>query len=154
MPASSSRARKIGLWAAAGLLLIQAVPYGRDHANPPVSGEPRWSEPRVRELFFRTCGDCHSNETRWPWYSHVAPASWLVQRDVDEARAHFDVSEWGRARNAGDEAAEELEDGEMPPWFYLPLHAEARLSEAERGELIAGLKATFGPRGIAGERAH
>ncbi len=64
------------------LVLIQVVPYGRDHANPPVRAEPAWNSARTRELAVRACFDCHSNETIWPWYSNLAPASWLVQRDV------------------------------------------------------------------------
>jgi mono/diheme cytochrome c family protein len=125
-------------------LAIQLIPYGRDHRNPEVDREPPWDRPRTRELFFRTCKDCHSNQTEWPWYSSVAPASWLVQRDVQEGRSHFNVSEWGREKNHGDEAAEKVREGEMPPWFYLPLHAEAQLSDAEQADLVAGLVATFG----------
>jgi mono/diheme cytochrome c family protein len=134
-----------GLLALLGLgLLIQLVPYGRDHENPPLVQEPSWDRPRTRELFFRACKDCHSNQTEWPWYSFVSPASWLVQRDVEEGRSHFNVSEWGRAENHGDEAAKLVRGGEMPPWFYLPAHPEARLSDREREELVAGLVATFG----------
>jgi len=133
------------LVAAIGLALaIQLVPYGRDHDNPPVAQEPAWDSPRTRELFFRACKDCHSNETAWPGYASIAPVSWLVQHDVDEGREHFDVSEWGRAKNHGDEAAEMVREGEMPPWFYLPAHPEARLSDAEKDELLRGLVATFG----------
>ena len=128
---------------AAGIA-IQLVPYGRSHENPAVVAEPDWDHPRTRELFSRSCLDCHSNETKWPWYSHVAPASWLVQRDVEEGRSHFNVSEWGREENHGDDAAELVRNGEMPPWFYLPAHPEARLSEAERAALVTGLIATFG----------
>src|SRR5690349_11025724 len=70
----------LGLLAITGLfLLIQAVPYGRAHTNPPVVSEPHWDSPRTRELAKRACFDCHSNETRWPWYSHVAPMSWVLQ---------------------------------------------------------------------------
>ena len=126
------------------LLAIQILPYGRDHENPEVLQQPDWDGPRTRELFFRACKDCHSNETVWPWYSFVAPASWLVQSDVDEGRSHFNVSEWGRAENHGDDAAKMLRDGEMPLWYYLPAHREAQLSDEEREELIAGLVATFG----------
>ncbi len=134
-----------GLWALLGLgLLIQLVPYGRDHENPEVLREPEWDSPRTRELFVRACQDCHSNGTKWPWYSFVAPASWLVQRDVEEGRSHFNVSEWGREENHGDEAAKLVREGEMPPWFYLPLHPEAQLTDAEREKLVAGLTATFG----------
>ena len=132
----------------AGLLVfvvIQVVPYGRSHTNPPVTKEPAWPSARVRELADRACFDCHSNQSRWPWYSHVAPMSWLVQRDVDEGREHLNFSEWDRPQRHAKDAAEELAEGEMPPWFYLPLHAEARLSDAEKAELIAGLKALPAP---------
>jgi hypothetical protein len=131
----------IGLFA-----LIQLVPYGRDHGNPAVIAEPTWKGKGTHELFFRGCRDCHSNETRWPWYASVAPVSWLVQRDVDEGREHLDVSQWGRGKQHGDEAAGMVRKGEMPPWFYLPLHPEARLTEAEKQELIRGLVDTFGDK--------
>lgn len=126
------------------LLLAQLVPYGRDHANPPVVAEPRWDSPTTRALFLRTCGDCHSHGTRWPWYSHVAPVSWLVQRDVDEGREKLNVSDWGRKRQDGDEAYEAYAEGEMPLGTYLLAHPEARLAPAERRALLAGLEATFG----------
>ncbi len=77
------------------LLLIQLVPYGRDHSNPPVTGTPQWDSPRTEALFSDACGACHSNLTTWPWDSNVAPASWLIQRDVDEGRAILNVSELG-----------------------------------------------------------
>ena len=126
-------------------LLIQLVPYGRQHSNPPVTGEPQWDRPRTRELFFRVCKDCHSNETVWPWYSSIAPASWLVQHDVDEARSEFNVSEWGRTgKNKGKDAAEELREGEMPPFQYLLAHPGARLTDMEKAEFIKGLMTTFG----------
>ncbi len=128
------------------LVAIQLVPYGRDHSNPKVAIEPAWDSPTTRELFFRSCKDCHSNETTWPWYSKVAPISWLVQYDVNKGRAEFNVSEWNRPKNEGDEAAEELREGEMPLWFYLPTHPEARLSDTERQTLIDGLIATFGEK--------
>jgi mono/diheme cytochrome c family protein len=140
-----------GLLTLVGLgLAIQLVPYGREHDNPQVVREPDWDRPRTRELFFRACKDCHSNQTRWPWYSSLAPSSWLVQRDVEEGRAHFNISEWGREENHGDEAAKLVREGEMPPWFYLPAHPEARLSDSERRALVAGLVATFGEEGDQG----
>jgi mono/diheme cytochrome c family protein len=125
-------------------VLVQLVPYGRAHTNPPVLAEPAWDSPETRELFFQRCRDCHSNETSWPWYSVIAPVSWLVQYDVDEGRSHFNVSQWGQGKQEGDEAAEEVREGEMPPWFYTPLHPDADLSEAELGLLVAGLEKTFG----------
>lgn len=125
---------------------IQLVPYGRDHSNPPVTRGPAWDSPRTGELFFRACRDCHSNETAWPWYGGIAPLSWLVQYDVDEGRSEFNVSEWGRGENKGDEAAAEVREGEMPPWYYLLTHPEARLSQAERRDFIRGLVLTFGEK--------
>jgi hypothetical protein len=78
--------KKLVLLIAAGaallVALIQAVPYGRAHSNPPVVSEPAWDSPRARELAVRACFDCHSNETVWPWYSNIAPVSWLIQSDV------------------------------------------------------------------------
>ncbi|MCS6845673.1 MAG: heme-binding domain-containing protein [Caldilineales bacterium] len=129
-----------------GFLLIQLVPYGRDHTNPPVVQEPAWDSPTTRALTMRACGDCHSNETVWPWYSHIAPVSWLVYRDTVEGRHHFNVSEWNNPRG-GEDAAETVIKGEMPPAIYLLAHPEARLSPAERDQLIAGLLATFGGEG-------
>jgi hypothetical protein len=131
--------------------VIQFIPYGRAHTNPPVLAEPAWDGIRTRELFLKTCGDCHSNETVWPWYSNVAPISWLVQRDVNEGRRVFNVSEWGRGENEGDDAAETLQEGSMPPRFYLPLHPSARLSSGEKQSLIQGLIATFGGESEGGE---
>lgn len=145
-PRSRRWPRRLVLGALVLLVLLQAVPYGRDHSNPPVTGEPPWDSPRTRELFLSTCGDCHSHETSWPWYSHVAPASWLLQRDVDEGREHFNVSTWDRGPGDADEAVEMFEEREMPPWFYLPLHDHARLGDADRAALLAGLRATFGER--------
>ena len=128
------------------LLAIQLIPYGRDHDNPPVIAEPQWDSPQTRATFYKACADCHSNETVWPWYSNVAPVSWLVTHDVEDARSEFNVSEFGREHDHSDEAAEEFEEGEMPLWFYLPLHPEARLSEDEKQAFMKGLVATFGER--------
>ncbi|NWF79322.1 MAG: heme-binding domain-containing protein [Chloroflexi bacterium] len=129
------------------LLAIQFVPYGRDHTNLPVVAEPPWNSPETRALFMRACADCHSNQTAWPWYSNVAPVSWLIARDVVEGRKTFNVALWGQQRNEGDEAAEAVRKGEMPLWFYLPLHPEANLTLAETQQLTAGLTATFGGEG-------
>jgi len=125
-------------------VVIQLVPYGRGHANPAVIAEPAWDSPQTRELFFRACKDCHSHETDWPWYASIAPASWLLQYDVEEGRSHFNVSRWGQGKQDADEAASMVRKGEMPPWFYLPAHPEAQLTDAEAQALIGGLVATFG----------
>lgn len=126
-----------------GLLVIQLVPYGRDHDNLPVVAEPPWDSTQTRELAVRTCFDCHSNETIWPWYSNVAPLSWLVQRDVDEGREHLNYSEWNR-RQEGEESAETVREGSMPPRSYLLTHPNARLSDTELAALAEGLAATLG----------
>jgi hypothetical protein len=126
------------------LLAIQLVPYGRDHANPPVTREPPWDRPETRALAVRACFDCHSNETHWPWYTHVAPISWLTQYDVDEGRRVLNYSEWDRGQREAHESAKSVRTGEMPPWFYMLPRPHARLAPAERTALIAGLEATFG----------
>ncbi|MBW2494046.1 MAG: heme-binding domain-containing protein [Deltaproteobacteria bacterium] len=126
------------------LVLMQFVPYGKNHENPPVAGEPAWDTPRTRELFFAACKDCHSNETTWPWYASIAPVSWLVYHDVEEGRSEFNVSRWGQGKQEADEAAKMVRKGKMPPRYYLPAHPEARLGDTDERDLIRGLVATFG----------
>ncbi len=146
-------------------VLMQLVPYGRSHTNPPVVAEPKWDSPQTRELAVRACFDCHSNETVWPWYSNIAPMSWLVQRHVDEGRSRLNMSEVGVPRQrpegfrreGGEEGeggegrerggvAELVRSGEMPTWDYLLMHPSAKLTDAEKEALIAGLQAS-GVRG-------
>jgi len=129
---------------AALVILIQVVPYGRAHQNPPVIQEPAWDSPATRALAVRACFDCHSNETVWPAYANVAPVSWLIQHDVDEGREHLNLSEWNRPQEDATEAAEQVRDGSMPPLQYLPMHPEARLTDAEREVLAQGLERTLG----------
>lgn len=123
--------------AAMGFVAIQFVPVER--SNPPVETEvPASSE--VRSVLRRACYDCHSNETTWPWYSRIAPVSWLVAHDVHEGREELNFSTWNRlsTKERGEalhEAWEKVEEGEMPPWFYLPPHPEARLSARDRAAL-------------------
>jgi len=135
------------------VLLIQFVPYGRNHTNPPVLSEPAWNSPATRQTFERACNDCHSNQTKWPWYSHVAPASWFLQRHVDKGRAEFNVSRWGTGENEGDEASENVRERKMPLRSYLWVHPEARLDETERASFAAGLTATFGEERTHGHEA-
>lgn len=128
-----------------GLLLVaQLVPYGRDHTNPPVVAEPTWDS-TTRALAERACFDCHSNQTRWPWYSHVAPTSWFVQNHVDEGRRALNFSEWNRRDSAAGEAAEEVREREMPPRSYVLMHPDARLTDAEREQLARGLDVLLAP---------
>lgn len=129
------------------LVLVQLLPYGRAHTNPPVLATPTWDSPQTQALFERACADCHSNQTVWPWYSNVAPISWLVQRDVDEGRAKLNVSEWGRGEQEAGEIREVVYSGEMPPRVYLLTHPEARLSAQEKAALVEGLSASLGGSG-------
>jgi hypothetical protein len=128
------------------LIVIQLVPYGRAHSNPPLVEEPAWDRPATRELAQRACFDCHSNQTRWPWYSHVAPVSWLVQHDVDDGRKHLNFSEWQKKYKDADDAPELVKEGEMPLSIYLWMHAEARLSAEESKALAEGLTTTVAQR--------
>ncbi len=119
----------------AGLVvLIQLWPV--DRANPPVTAEID-APPRVMQVLRTACYDCHSNETRWPWYGYVAPVSWLVAHDVHEAREELNFSASGLlspedAAELREEVWEEVEEGEMPLGKYLWMHSDARLSEEQR----------------------
>jgi mono/diheme cytochrome c family protein len=123
---------------------IQLVPVKRD--NPPVVSEPNWDSPQTRALAQRACFDCHSNETVWPWYAHVAPASWLAAHDVHEGRGILNFSEWNHPQPGADEVQEVIEEREMPPSYFLIMHPEARLTPEERDALAKGLDASVGPR--------
>jgi mono/diheme cytochrome c family protein len=125
-------------------VLIQIIPYGRNHTNPPVVSEPAWDSPQTKALAARACLDCHSNDTTWPWYSNLAPISWLVQHDVDEGRQSLNLSEWGQRRYETDEIYGLINNGEMPPSQFLFLHPQARLTESEKQALIKGFRATLG----------
>jgi mono/diheme cytochrome c family protein len=135
--------RRLG-WPLLIFAAMQVVPYGRDHTNPATTAEPKWNAPGTRALFRRACFDCHSNETVWPWYANVAPVSWLVQNDVEGGRLHLNFSEWDRPQRHAADVALEVREGAMPPAVYLPLHASAKLSDAERAALIAGAEASLG----------
>lgn len=124
-----------------GFLVIQLIPYGRNHTNPPVTSEPQWPDAQTRALAQRACFDCHSNETTWPWYSNIAPISWLTQHNVSEGRSKLNFSTWnngGRGEGAR-EMVEVVQEGGMPPFDYLIMHPNARLSDAERQQLVQGL---------------
>ena len=118
-----------------------------ERTNPPIDpakdiiGQPSLPA-NVRAVLERSCFDCHSSRTRWPWYSQVAPASWLVVDDVNEARRHLNFSEWegykiGRRLSKLESLMGEVDKGTMPPRTYLLLHGDAALSPAER-DLVVG----------------
>ncbi len=142
------------LIAAAGVLaIIQFVPYGRNHVNPPVRQEPAWDAQQTREFARRACFDCHSNETKWPWYASIAPSSWFLQNHVNEGRGRLNFSEWNRKQEDAKEAVEEVQKGAMPPWSYVLGHPDAKLSAAERQAFARGMQATLAKQGGQTERA-
>ena len=128
------------------MVTIQAIPYGRAHSNPPITGEPEWATPRTRELMVRACFGCHSNEVEYPAYASVAPISWVIETHVAEGREKVNYSEFDSRQRGADETIEVIEEGSMPPAYYTQFgrHPEAKLTTAEIAELIAGLKATPG----------
>lgn len=145
--------RTTGVLLGLGVVLvgIQLVPV--DRTNPPVTGEVPAPDD-VRAVLERSCWDCHSNETSWPWYSRVAPASWLVAEDVEDGRRHANFSTWDRydaeeRDEVMEEVVEVMEGEEMPLWQYTLLHRDAQLSRAERERLIEWARAVRAEIGAA-----
>jgi len=116
---------------------MQLIPLER--SNPPVTAEVDAPD-GVKAVLQRACYDCHSHQTTWPWYAYVAPVSFLIAHDVEHARKHLNFSTWDRyspekARKKIDEILEVVEEDEMPLYYYVWLHSEARLSPADRAEI-------------------
>jgi hypothetical protein len=125
--------------------LLQLVPYGWSRPNPPVTQAVTWSDGDAETLARAACYDCHSNETDWPVYSYVAPASWLVRRDVEAGREELNLSELDQDGGKElDDAAETILEGSMPPSRYLVLHPDARLSDEDQAKLIAAFERLAG----------
>lgn len=141
----------------AGIVLIvaaaiQLVPISR--TSPPVVREPVWDAPETRALAAQACFDCHSNETRWPWYARIAPVSWVLAYDVHEGREALNFSDWDRhavgidpdepfaPKPLAERIADEIRSGAMPPGTYRLGNPAARLSDAEKEALINGLQRT------------
>lgn len=119
-------------------LVIQVIRPAR--TNPPVDPAKTLEAhvevpPNVETILTRSCADCHSNRTQWPWYSNIAPASWLMANDVNEGREHMNFSDWEqRHHHEGspfDEICKQVREGEMPLWYYTPLHPGTRLSPGD-----------------------
>jgi hypothetical protein len=126
----------LGLVVAFALLQLKQV----EHTNPAVQSEID-APPEVRAILRRSCYDCHSHETRWPWYSYVAPTSWFVADHVEHARGDLNFSDWPRfdfeeQEHALEEIHEQISKGEMPLASYLLVHRDARLSEADKATLL------------------
>lgn len=125
--------------------MIQFVPYGHDHNNPKTKSQISWDSNTTKKLFEASCADCHSYNTKWPWYSYVAPVSWMITHHVNEGRENFNISMYNiQKHNKTKDAAHELEENEMPLLGYTLLHKEARLSKENKQKLINGLIKTFG----------
>jgi hypothetical protein len=133
--------RKVYKWAfrlvLGVLILIQFVPV--DRSNPPVTGEVAPPDP-VMEVLRNSCYDCHSNETRWPWYSRIAPVSWRIAQHVRMGRADLNFSEWQALspedrERAREEVWEKVERGVMPLSDYLRMHPEAVLTDSQKEAL-------------------
>src|SRR5262245_39331548 len=112
---------RVGLTILGVLVIIQLIPVNR--TNPPVERDIP-TPPAVKAVLRRACYDCHSHETVWPWYSRIAPISWVLAHDVYEGRAELNFSTWNRYSTQEQvkklqKSWEEVAEGEMPPWFYL-----------------------------------
>ena len=133
-----------GLAAAAlfAMQLIQPV-RTKPRSDPQLSFEAAaHPSPEVALSLRRACGDCHSNQTKWPWYSYVSPVSWFIVQDVRDGRAHLNFSEWNRPREEEEvpepgELCEALKDGKMPPRSYALLHSADRLTQSEVAAICA-----------------
>ncbi len=131
--------RRIRWIVAAGavvFVLIQLVPMSK--TNPPITQDVA-APAQVEAILRRSCYDCHSNQTRWPWYAHVAPVSWLVIRDVEHGRKHINFSTWDKYADDPETVIRKLRNidkvmhnGSMPLWYYLRAHSEAHLNDADR----------------------
>jgi hypothetical protein len=130
-----------------GFALLQLTNPPR--TNPPVIHDLMASSatpPQVAAMLHAACYDCHSSETLWPWYSHIAPMSWLIASDVKEGREHLNLSDWPndnpmRAAKRLENMSDEISSGEMPLPKYTKIHADARLTQIQRKELSDWLDA-------------
>lgn len=143
--------RKIGIFFAAlvvGFGIIQLIPV--DFTNPPVQTEQDFlvvtqASEQTAQKIQQSCYDCHSHETKYPWYSKVAPVSWLLKSHIDDGRRHLNFSTWEsydlkKKDHKLEEMSEALEEGWMPMDQYVWMHKEAKLSPEERQELSNWVK--------------
>lgn len=129
-----------------GFLLIQV--FQVSHENPPVQTTLSFDTPEGKQLFEGACSDCHSNNTVWPWYSYIAPSSWLQASHVNTARSFFNTSEWNtipafRKRQIIGNVAMQVRSHNMPPLDYRMIHSTAQLTDQQRETLIQDLQAAL-----------
>jgi hypothetical protein len=117
------------------------------HSNPPVKNNfpIAAAPPEIAAMLRATCYDCHSDETRWPWYSRIAPVSWQIAEDVNDGRVQLNLSDWPedelRAAKKMEDMSEQIDYREMPLKKYTLIHRDARLTDAQRMELENWLNA-------------
>jgi hypothetical protein len=126
----------------AAFVLLQVIPYGHDHGAPATTKRAQLSG-AAAPIAASACMDCHSNATRWPWYTNVAPASLLVVNDVKGGREHLNLSRWDKPQPDLEEVVRVIDGGGMPPVQYKLIHGDSRLSAAQRRTLIAGFRALY-----------
>lgn len=142
--------KRILKWAILALVVafcaIQLAQPAR--TNPPVKTDflkTTGAPPDVAAMFHSACYDCHSDETRWPWYSYIAPVSWQIAQDVNHGRRHVNLSEWpdkpDLARKKIGDMSDEIDDGDMPMKKYTLIHRDARLTSQQRKTLTDWLDA-------------
>ena len=136
---------------ALGGVAVQFVPVKGIGQNPSERYAVK-APPEVEAILRRSCYDCHTNETAWPWYARIAPASWLVARDVKKGRARFNMSEWSDDDREAmqvdlENSWDQVQAGHMPPWFYLPMHPTAYLSDKEKLTLKGWFLSHKDPKG-------
>jgi len=140
--------KKILIALAVILVLIQFVRI--DKTNPETVLENDFISvntppTEIAEMLKTSCYDCHSNQSVYPWYSNIAPVSWMLKQHINEAREHLNFSEWALydtkdQAHALEECAKEVEKGKMPLSSYLIIHTESKLSDEQAAKLVAYFK--------------
>lgn len=128
-----------------GFVLLQLVGFivpSLARTNPPVTYQVQWDSAEIEQMVRKTCYDCHSNETVWPWYAYVAPVSWLVVNDVNEGRSNLNFST-GQGEIEAEDLIRQIERGQMPPANYRSMHPDANLTQADKETLIQGIRASL-----------
>ena len=132
------------------LFLVVAQFFPIDKTNPPADQSLDFvtiEQPTnvMESIIKATCYDCHSHETKYPWYTNVAPVSWWVKGHIDNGVKKLNFSEWGaysdkKRKHKLEECVEFVEETRMPILSYIIAHSEARMSEEERTEMVAYFK--------------
>jgi hypothetical protein len=133
------------LLAAVAVIVGRVKPEQRADTDPRNQGLPLLFNAKPAQVLLRACGNCHSNHTDWPWYSHVAPVSWWIGRHVREGRDRLDFSEWEtyspwQRRDKLESICGLISTGRMPPRLYNSMHPEAKLTETEKEAVCAWVK--------------